>query len=150
MASISKLRQKLNNADSEMQKNIGHLGTLAKDAERVSNIAKNASSVINDIDRKFEEVTKLTSIDISFLFLSVALQVARQYLVTNFKVRRGHKKAADMSNFFEDKIKKAILGNDNLDPLKRSMNWYNPLSMKFLITLYHLIRHLEAPILTLV
>jgi hypothetical protein len=36
MASINKLRQKLNNVDSEMKKNIGHLGTMAKDAERVS------------------------------------------------------------------------------------------------------------------
>jgi hypothetical protein len=45
MASTKELRQKLNNVDSQMKENIGHLGTMAKDAERVSVFAKNASII---------------------------------------------------------------------------------------------------------
>jgi len=40
MLDFDEIEQKLNNADFHMKKNIGHLGTMAKDAERVSVVAK--------------------------------------------------------------------------------------------------------------
>jgi len=126
MASISKLRQKLNNADSEMTKNIGHIGTIAKDAERVSNIAKNASSVINEIDRKFEQATKLSSIDISFLFFAIALQVVRQYLITNFKERTGHDTAAKSAKEMEEKFLGKETKSERLDRMNTTHRWYHP------------------------
>lgn len=123
MLDFDGLRKTLNDSYSEI--NIG-LEKLVKDAKRVSIIAKNPSIVINDIDRKFEQATKLSDIDVSFLFLAVMLQIVRQYLVTNFKERDGHIKAAEKTEKIEDKFKKIILGDDNLDHLERSKYWYNP------------------------
>jgi hypothetical protein len=77
MLDFDELRTTLNNADLEMKKNIAHLETMVKDEKRVSITAKNASIIIDNIDRQFEEKTKLTKVDTGFLFLAVALQVVR-------------------------------------------------------------------------
>jgi hypothetical protein len=126
MLDFDELRGTLNDADSKMKKNIGHLGTMAKDAERVSEVAKNAPSIIADIDRKFEQATKLSGIDITFLFLATALQVARQYFFTNFKERLDHNKAAkDAKN-----IEKKVFGKENKSEKIERMDdthlWYWP------------------------
>jgi len=126
MLDFDELRNTLNDVDSSMKKNISHLGTMAKDAERVSKIARDASFVIDDIDRKFEQVTKLTGIDITFLFLAVALQVVRQYFLTNFKERLDHNEAAKDAKEKE----KNKFGEETKEQRKERMNakhgWYHP------------------------
>jgi hypothetical protein len=126
MIDYRKLRQEVNDIDSSMKATIGHIGTMAKDAERVSETARNAGKIIADIDRKFEQATKLTSIDISFLFLAVALQVARQYFFTNFKERLGDQDAAKDSK----KIEEDWLGKETKTEAKDRRNsthsWYRP------------------------
>ena len=126
MLDFDELRNTLNDADSGMKKNIGHLGTMAKDAQRVSNIAKNASIIIKDIDHRFEQATKLSGIDMSFLFLATALQVARQYFVTNFKEGLDHNTAAKPAKEMEEKV----LGTDTKTDREARMNsthrWYRP------------------------
>lgn len=64
-----------------------HLGQVEAEYGRVVEISQNAPAVIEDIDRAFQEKTKLTDGDIKFLFLCTALQCARQYLLTNDKFR---------------------------------------------------------------
>lgn len=126
MLDFDELRCTLNDVDSKMKKNIGHLGTMAKDAERARNIAGNASYVISDIDRKFEQVTELTGIDIMLLFLATALQVARQYFFTNFKERPDHDDAAKDAK----KIEKKVLGKETklekTDRMDATHSWYRP------------------------
>ena len=126
MLDFDELRDILNDIDPKMKKNIGHLGTMAKDVERVSIVAKNASFIITDIDRKFEQATKLTGIDITFLFLATALQVARQYFFTNFKERLDHDDAAKDAK----KIEKKVLGKETkLEKTERmdaTHSWYRP------------------------
>jgi hypothetical protein len=126
MIDYKKMRQTMNEVDSNMQTTIGHIGTMAKDAERVSLVAKNANIIIADIDRKFEQVTKLTKTDIVFLFLAVALQVARQYFFTNFKERSGHNEAAKGAK----KIENSILGRETSGQKNERLNtthgWYHP------------------------
>ena len=68
---------------------------IADEAGRVADVAKNAEQIINDIDKEFEKVTKLTKSDIVFLFVAVALQCCRQYLLTDFKERLDHDEAAE-------------------------------------------------------
>jgi large-conductance mechanosensitive channel len=126
MLDFDELRQKLDNADTEMKKNIGHLGTMKKDAERVSKIAGNPSIVINDIDRKFEQATKLSGIDVTFLFLAVALQVVRQYLVTNFKERKGHNEAAEDAKKTEEKVLGEETESEKEDRMNTTHSWYRP------------------------
>jgi hypothetical protein len=123
MLDFDELRKKLNNADSEMKKNIGHLGTMAKDAERVSIIAKNPTSVINDINRKFEEATKLTGLDITLLFIAVALHLARQY----FQPKISIKTDANITDQPFNEMEKKLFGTFSKDDLeKMKHNWYNP------------------------
>jgi hypothetical protein len=126
MIDYKKMRQTMNEVDSNMQTTIGHIGTMAKDAERVSLVAKNAQIIITDIDRRFEQATKLTKTDIVFLFLAVALQVARQYFFTNFKERSGHNEAEKGAKKIED----AGLGRETSGQRNERLNsshiWYHP------------------------
>jgi hypothetical protein len=121
MLDFDELRQRINNADSQMKKNIGHLGTMAKDAERVSGIAKNAHSEISNIDRQFEEATKLTGLDITLLFLAVALHLVRQYFQPKISFRTDDKTAAKT---YKEKDKFGSLSKDELQNMKHG--WYNP------------------------
>ena len=75
---------------------------IADEAGRVADIAYNAGNIINDIERQFEETTKLTKSDIILLFLATAMQCCRQYLLTKFEVRPDHDKAA--KNTFLEKL----------------------------------------------
>ena len=126
MLDFDELRETVNDVDSKMKKNIGHLGTMAKDAERVSIVAKNAAFIITDIDRQFEQATKLTSIDITFLFLATALQVARQYFFTNFKERLDHDDAAKDAKKFEKKVLGKETKLEKTERMDTTHSWYRP------------------------
>ena len=126
MLDFDELEQKLNNSFSQMEKNISHLGTMAKDAERVSIVAKNANIIIKDIDRQFETATKLTKVDIAFLFLAAALQVGRQVLLPNNSFRLS---AVEGDKLIKNPLKKVIkdknwqdilLGSVPYDAVKRA------------------------------
>jgi hypothetical protein len=120
------LRNQLDTALSGAKTDIAHLHTIADESGRVSDTARNAPTIIADLDRKFEQVTKLNGIDITFLFFAVALQVARQYLVTNFKERSGDKEAAKGAKHLEKKI----LGKESVENSFNRKNsthqWYHP------------------------
>lgn len=67
---------------------------ISKEARRVSEVSANAAVILRDLDRQFEQATKLTGTDISFLFFATALQCIRQYLLTPFKERMTDKESA--------------------------------------------------------
>jgi hypothetical protein len=108
------LKEQLNDANDRIVEGANNLRTVARDAERVSLIARNANIVIDNIDKRFEQATKLTALDITFLFFATALQVARQYLLTNFKERLGDQAAA-----------KNTPGHTE-EHSNRSHRWYHP------------------------
>lgn len=64
-----------------------HLTQVGNEYRRVTDISRNAPAVIENLDRQFKEKIKLSDSDIKFLFLCTALQCARQYLLTNDKLR---------------------------------------------------------------
>ncbi len=64
-----------------------HMQMIADESARVAEVAANAEHILDEIDEKFEKCTGLNKLDISFLFLAVALQVARQYTLTKFPER---------------------------------------------------------------
>ena len=64
-----------------------HLTQVRDEYTRVVQFSGQAGYVLDKIDREFREKTKLTGSDTVFLFLCVALQCARQYLLTNDKLR---------------------------------------------------------------
>jgi hypothetical protein len=108
------LKNDLNDAHDQITQGVSNLRTVAKDAERVSLVAKDVHIIIKDIDRQFAEATKLNAVDITFLFFATGLQVARQYLLTNFKERPGDQDAA---NNTPGHIK---------EHSNRSHQWYRP------------------------
>ncbi len=57
------------------------------ETERVRNILENTSTILDDLDKEFEEKTGLNETDTTFLFLAIGLQIARQYLLSNEKFR---------------------------------------------------------------
>lgn len=81
-----------NNSEKEennrqLQKVSCGMGEIVEDANRITDIYENAGSVLENIDLRFEEATKLDGADVTFLFFAVALQCVRQYVLTKFPGR---------------------------------------------------------------
>ena len=74
---------------------IGHMQMIADESARVAEVAANAEQILDEIDEKFEKYTGLNKLDVSFLFLAVALQVVRQYTLTKFPERLDDQTAAN-------------------------------------------------------
>lgn len=58
-----------------------NLGQMIDEERRVAEISRSAAVIIEDLDRDFKRATKLTDVDIAFLFLAAALQCVRQYVL---------------------------------------------------------------------
>jgi hypothetical protein len=126
MKKYDDLKKQLNDSISDAKTDIARINTVADEAGRISSVARNAHIIIEDIDKQFEEKTKLTKIDIGFLFLAVALQVTRQYLVTNFKERAGDKEAAKDAKNTERKILGKEMKDERRDRMNSTHSWYHP------------------------
>ena len=64
------------------------------EVERVRDILERTPEILENLDRQFENETGLTKTDIIFLFSAIGLQIARQYLITQFPERVDDQKAA--------------------------------------------------------
>lgn len=64
------------------------------ETERIIGVLDHTSEILEDLDRQFEENTKLNAQDVSILFFAVALQIARQYFLTKFPIRLDDQTAA--------------------------------------------------------
>lgn len=73
----------------------GHMQMIADESARVAEVAANAEQILDEIDEKFEKCTGLNKLDVSFLFLAVALQVVRQYTLAKFSKRLDDQTAAN-------------------------------------------------------
>ena len=90
----NELKERRKLLSSETQKTLSNMKIIKTETERVESVAHNAESILDDLDAQFEEKTGLTKIDVTFLFFAVALQIARQYLVTKFPNRLNDQEAA--------------------------------------------------------
>jgi hypothetical protein len=88
---------------------------MAKDACRTAEVYRNAGEILDDIDARFEEATGLGADDVAFLFLAIALQCVRQYVLTNFKERKNDQEAA-----------KEVKGDHEEHSNRREGEWYLP------------------------
>ena len=95
MSRYDELRREKRLIDEEAQSISRELKGTEDEASRVSYIAGCAEDVLSDIDREFEAVTQLTSEDMAFLFVAIAAQCVRQYLVTKFPERVDDQTAAN-------------------------------------------------------
>ena len=73
---------------------INKAGKYAEESKRVANVAANTRTILDDLDEEFEKCTGLNKLDVKFLFLATALQIVRQYVVTQFPERIDDQTAA--------------------------------------------------------
>lgn len=57
----------------------------AHEEKRVINVLENAATILDDLDRQFEERTSLNKLDVTFLMFAVTLQLLRIYLLPKFQ-----------------------------------------------------------------
>jgi hypothetical protein len=111
-----------NDTISASRNDVGNIRKIAEESARVSTVAKDAHIIIEDIDRQFKQVTKLNGTDITFLFFATALQVARQYLLTNFKERVGHAEAEKPAKIIEKQQLKRKFGDQDFKEMEAFYN----------------------------
>lgn len=70
------------------------IDNLIQNTEWVRFVAEHSREYLEDLDRQFSKKTGLNKRDFTFLFLAVALQVIRQYLLTSFPERLDDQEAA--------------------------------------------------------
>ncbi len=113
-----KLKKQKDVAISEIKNETVKLEAVSQEAKRVSDISKNVSIILADLDKQFEQATKLTGMDISFLFFATALQCIRQYILTPFKERQNDKDSAKKAHEEGEKI----FGKESWDKLRQPEN----------------------------
>lgn len=97
--SLRERRQEFENEKETILHNgeiiINNTRVIANESSRVANVARNSDKIITELDAEFEKQTGLTKTDIIFLFSAIGLQIARQYLMTNFKERKNDQEEAN-------------------------------------------------------
>ena len=114
MSKYDKLRKEKDEAVRSIKFETEILHRVAEESNRVANVAKNADLIISNLDKQFESVTKLDSVDVKFLFFATALQCIRQYALTDFERRVSDKEGA-----------KNTFGHTE-EHSDRFHKWYNP------------------------
>lgn len=72
---------------SDLRTSQKHLNQIGDEYHRVVVLSGQAARIVDQIDMDFKVKTKLSNLDITILFLATAIQCARQYLLTNDKLR---------------------------------------------------------------
>jgi hypothetical protein len=67
---------------------IYRMGRISNENRRVGRVIHDTPTILHSLDEQFAKYTELNEIDIKVLFLAVGLQIARQYLITNFPTER--------------------------------------------------------------
>ena len=104
------MERAMDTLDTTTQKVEDHLTQVQDEYLRVTQFSGQAGYVIDQLDRQFREKTKLSGSDTVFLFLCVALQCARQYLLTNDKLRL-QDKGSLKSNVRGDRLMHSVYDN---------------------------------------
>ena len=86
-AQLRALQTESQDLDERTDKTLRNMQKIAAESNRVADVAHNAPQILDDLDREFEQKTKLNSLDITFMFLATAIQCARWYILDNAKFR---------------------------------------------------------------
>lgn len=109
---------------SEIRELTDELNLIADESLRVANLAKSSQDIIEDIEKEFLSATKLNKVDVSFLFLAIALQCARQYLIPACQFQEKESHNGDKEKDAKKKEKEKT-GNKPKD-YKNTHKLYNP------------------------
>ena len=81
MGKYDNLKKHLNTSTEKINSGTNKLTAVNTEMRRVADVAHNAQTIIDDIDERFAQATKLNKLDIAFLFAATALQCARWILM---------------------------------------------------------------------
>ena len=95
MRKFDELRKKNDDLVADVKNDTQGILKLSDEAARVSTVAQHAHIIISDLDKQFQQATKLNKLDVSFLFFAVALQCIRQYVIGTITQRTDDKTAAN-------------------------------------------------------
>lgn len=84
MGKYDKLRKENKRIVAEVKKEASYFQDVADEYGRVSKIYEVPNIILSDIERDFNNATKLNGVDATFLFFATALQCVRQYFWTPF------------------------------------------------------------------
>lgn len=68
----------------EKNKLLNELESIRNETHRMTNICKSSNLIIENIDKRFNDITSFDKNDWSFLFFATSLQIVRQYFLTKF------------------------------------------------------------------
>lgn len=94
--------------------NLKNIQTVIDESSRVADVAARSEQILYDIDQRFQQCTGLNQLDVSFLFMAVALQIVRQYFLTKFPER------------MDDQIAAKNTFGHNAEHSNRVHRYYNP------------------------
>ena len=77
MGKYDRLKDQKEKADLIAKVNDDNFFTMGDEHARIAEIYEGASEILGDIDRDFAEYTQLDKVDVSFLMIATALQLAR-------------------------------------------------------------------------
>ena len=84
---LEELRKMRKAIDDDEQTHFANLDKVVAESKRVEYVASHSAQILDDIEAQFERCTGLNKVDTTFLFTATALQIARQYFLTNFPER---------------------------------------------------------------
>ncbi|MGC7873328.1 hypothetical protein ACPUYX_17615 [Desulfosporosinus sp. SYSU MS00001] len=100
---LEELRKRRKNLNQQSSRTLDNMYTIAKESERVAEVAHNSKAIIDNLESEFESQTGLIGVDVSFLFFATALQCIRQYVLSNESFR--FNKASDADKLIEKPLR---------------------------------------------
>lgn len=94
METYEELLKRYKKVTDDFDQTIKELEQESQDIKRIRSVVKNTGDILDDLDEQFCKVTKLSKLDMEFLFVAIGLQLIRQYLLTKFPERLDDKTAA--------------------------------------------------------
>lgn len=94
MGTYEELLRRYHKNASDFSQTMGEFEKESQEVECVRKIAENTENILNNLDEQFCKATKLSKLDMEFLFAAIGLQLIRQYLLTKFPERLDDKTAA--------------------------------------------------------
>lgn len=119
---LEELEKRRRHLKARSDKTFEDTDKIIAESYRVADVAHNARGILDEIDARFESCTGLNKLDISFLFVAVALQVVRQYVFTKFPQRMDDQTAArnTKGHTEEHSCRKHRYYNPSLEEIKYS------------------------------
>lgn len=87
MVTLEELRKRTQKANECCNNALENIEIIARESERVADVAHNASNILDSLDNDFELKTGLQGLDIAFLFLATGLQCIRIYILNELTKR---------------------------------------------------------------